>query len=36
MEIDEVKQAYAHRIFQCLVVSGGQLRIEELIEIFTI
>jgi len=34
--IDEEKRTYAHRLFQCLVVSIRPLRVEELAEVFAI
>ena len=34
--IDKEKQGYAHRLFQCLVVSVRPLHVEELAEIFAI
>jgi len=34
--IDKEKQAYAHRLFQCLVVSARPLRVKELAELFAI
>jgi hypothetical protein len=34
--IDKEKQAYAHRLFQCLVVSARPLHVEELAELFAI
>ncbi len=36
MEIDEEKQAYANRLFQCLAISIRSLRVEELAEIFAV
>jgi ankyrin repeat protein len=36
MEIDEEKQPYANRLFQCLVISVRPLRVEELAEVFAI
>jgi ankyrin repeat protein len=36
LEIDEEKQPYASRLFQCLVISIRPLRVEELAELFTI
>ena len=36
MEIDEEKQPYANRLFQCLVMSVRPLRVEELAELFAI
>jgi ankyrin repeat protein len=36
MEIDEEKQPYASRLFQCLVISIRPLRVEELAELFAI
>jgi len=35
-EIDEEKQPYASRLFQCLVISIRPLRVEELAELFAI
>ncbi|KAH9958458.1 ankyrin repeat-containing domain protein [Russula dissimulans] len=34
--IDKEKQAYAHRLFQCLVISARPLHVEELAELFAI
>jgi len=34
--IDKEKQSYAHRLFQCLVISVRPLRVKELAEIFAI
>jgi len=34
--IDKEKREYAHRLFQCLVVSVRPLRVEELAEVFAI
>jgi ankyrin repeat protein len=36
MEIDEEKQPYASRLFQCLTISIRPLRVEELAEVFAI
>jgi hypothetical protein len=36
MEIDEEKQPYASRLFQCLVISIRPLRVEEIAEVFAI
>jgi len=36
LEIDEEKQVYANRLFQCLVMSIRPLRVEELAEIFAV
>ena len=36
LEIDEEKQVYANRLFQCLAMSIRPLRVEELAEIFAV
>jgi len=36
LEIDEEKQIYANRLFQCLAISIRPLRVEELAEIFAV
>jgi len=36
LEIDEEKQVYANRLFQCLAMSIRPLRAEELAEIFAV
>ena len=36
LEIDEEKQVYADRLFQCLAISVRPLRVEELAEVFAV
>lgn len=36
LEIDEEKQVYANRLFQCLAISVRPLRVEELAELFAV
>jgi ankyrin repeat protein len=36
LEIDEEKWPYAHRLFQCLVISIRPLRVDELAELFAV